>query len=389
MRVSPFLPLLPLATAAPLLAPREDAEVIPGKYIVVLKPEAEESAFSNLLDLFDNAADHVYNIGTFKGAAGSLTDALLKTVQNLDSVAYIEPNTVVHTAAVTQSNAPWGLGRISHRETGSTEYVYDESAGEDTCSFIIDTGIYVDHPEFEGRATFLEDFSGENKKEDGNGHGTHVAGTVGSKSYGVAKKTSLFAVKVLGADGSGESSGVIAGIEFAAKNATEREQAGQCKKGSVANMSLGGIYNTAQKDAVKAAIDAGLFMAVAAGNDGLPTLFFSPANEPSACTVGATDKDDNLASFSNWGSLVDILAPGVDIESTWNNGSTNIISGTSMATPHITGLGAYLLGLEERRAPQALCERIQELSSKDNITMSALAGLETKNYLAFNGISAQ
>lgn len=241
---------------------------------------------------------------------------------NLLQVAYIEQNTVVHTAAVTQSDAPWGLGRISHRETGSTEYVYDESAGEDTCSFIIDTGIYVDHPEFEGRATFLEDFSGENKKEDGNGHGTHVAGTVGSKSYGVAKKTSLFAVKVLGADGSGESSGVIAGIEFAAKNATEREQAGQCKKGSVANMSLGGIYNTAQKDAVKAAIDAGLFMAVAAGNDGLPTLLFSPANEPSACTVGATDKDDNLASFSNWGSLVDILAPGVDIESTWNNGST-------------------------------------------------------------------
>ncbi|KAL0257007.1 hypothetical protein SLS55_007817 [Diplodia seriata] len=348
--------------------------------------------------MFDDKVDHVYSMGTFRGAAGSLSDTLLKTVQNLKSlkrtahtpyhilqVSYIERNTKVRTAATTQYNATWGLGRISHRQKGTSDYVYDGSAGDGTCSFIIDTGIYTDHPEFEGRATFLEDFSGENKKVDGNGHGTHVAGTVGSKSYGVAKKTSLFAVKVLGADGSGDSSGVLKGIEFAAMNATARQKAGQCTKGSVANMSLGGAYNKAQKDAVKAAIKTGLFMAVAAGNDGLPTLFFSPANEETACTVGATDKNDQLASFSNWGSLVDILAPGVDIVSTWNDGKTNSISGTSMATPHITGLGAYLLGLEKRRDPQALCARIQDLSTKKKVTNIKPL---TKNYLAFNGISS-
>ncbi|OJD36235.1 subtilisin-like protease pr1a [Diplodia corticola] len=385
MRFVPLLPLLPLAAAAPLLEPKGTAEVIPGEYIVVMKPEAKETEFSHMLHMFDNDVRHVYSMGSFRGAAGSLDDQLLNAVQNMDSVMYIERNTKVHTAAVTQSNATWGLGRISHRQKGSYNYVYDASAGAGTCSYIIDTGIYTGHPDFEGRASFLADFSGENNTVDGNGHGTHVAGTVGSKTYGVAKKTSLFAVKVLRADGSGDSSGVLKGIEFAAMNATARQKAGQCPKGSVANMSLGGLYNKAQKDAVKAAIKTGLFMSVAAGNDGLPSLFFSPANEASACTVGATDKNDRLASFSNWGALVDILAPGVDIQSTWNDGKTRTISGTSMAAPHIAGLGAYLLGLEQRRAPKALCQRMQDLSTKNKISNNKP---QTKNYLAFNGISA-
>lgn len=283
--------------------------------------------------------------------------------------------------------------------------MYDESAGQGTCSYVIDTGIFTGHPDFGGRATFLKNFAGDNLDADGNGHGTHVAGTIGSNTYGVAKKTSLFAVKVLNSNGTGENSGVLAGISFAAQDAKDRESKGECTKGSVGNLSLGGILSTATMEAVRAAVNAGLFLAVAAGNSGLPDILFSPANEKSACTVGATDKDDKMASFSNFGALVDVLAPGVDIKSTWNDGNTvslifpcivfgwwiltdpmqNTISGTSMATPHVAGLGAYLLGLEQRRDPAALCKRIQDLSTKNKISNP---GLFTVNYIAFNGVSA-
>ncbi|KAH7049177.1 peptidase S8/S53 domain-containing protein [Macrophomina phaseolina] len=388
MRFVPILSLISFVVAAPL--PTQENELIPGKYIVVLKPEASSSAFTQVVDLLGDGLDHKYEIGSFKAAAGSLTETLLTSIRNLGSVAYVEQDAIVRTAALTtQPNAPWGLGRISHRAKDSPDYVYDTSGGEGTCAYIIDTGIYTAHPDFGGRATFLENFSGDGQDTDGNGHGTHVAGTVGSATYGVAKKTSLLAVKVLDASGSGSNTGVLAGIAFAARDAKEREARGECVKGSVGNLSLGGIISTAQMQAVRAAVDAGLFLAVAAGNSGLPTILFSPANEQSACTVGATDKDDKLASFSNFGLLVDVLAPGVDIKSTWNDGKTNIISGTSMATPHVAGLGAYLLGLEQRRSPRDLCARIQSLSTKDKVT--GTAGLPpplTKNYLAFNGASA-
>ena len=153
-------------------------------------------------------------------------------------------------------------------------------------------------------------------------------------------------------------------------------------------MSLGGFrLGEATNQAAAAAVEAGLFLAVAAGNDGLPAILFTPASEPSVCTVGASDIDDSRASFSNWGALVDIFAPGVDVLSAWNNGTseTNIISGTSMATPHITGLGAYLLALEGARDPIALCERIQELSTADAVSNP---GLLTEGRLAYNGVAS-
>lgn len=152
---------------------------------------------------------------------------------------------------------------------------------------------------------------------------------------------------------------------------------------SVANLSLGGLLSPMTNQAVAAAADAGLFMAVAAGNNGLPTLTASPASEPKACTVGATDEQDMRASFSNFGGLVDVFAPGVDVKSTWNNGTdeTNVLSGTSMATPHVAGLGAYLLGLEGERSAGDLCTRIQELSTKGVVGLAL-----SRNYLAFNGV---
>lgn len=189
---------------------------------------------------------------------------------------------------------------------------------------MIDTGIYTAHPEFEGRATFLANYAGDGSNTDGNGHGTHVAGTIGSKTYGVAKKTKLYAVKVLDASGSGTNSGVIAGINFAANDQKTRS----CPNGAVGNMSLGGSKSTAVNSAAANAVTAGLFLAVAAGNDGANAANSSPASEPTVFTVGATDSSDNLASFSNYGSVVDILAPGVSILSTWNNGGTVSFLGT-------------------------------------------------------------
>ncbi|KAF2193522.1 subtilisin-like serine protease-like protein PR1A [Zopfia rhizophila CBS 207.26] len=377
MHASFLLALLPYALAAPVITPRE-SNIIPGKYIVKMKAEASKENLDEAVALLQKSPEHKYSFGGFNGFAGEIADATVEKLQKFDAVEYIQKDAEVHTQDWQfESGAPWGLGRISNIEKGNTTYVYDSTAGEGTCSYVIDTGIFVDHPEFEGRAEWLENFTDDGDNTDGAGHGTHVAGTIGSKTYGVAKKTKLYAVKVLDASGSGTFAGVIAGINFVANDAQTRA----CPKGAVANMSLGGRKNTAVNSAVAAAVSSGVFFAVAAGNDFSNAANYSPASEPSACTVGATDSSDAKASFSNTGSVVDVFGPGVQVLSTWNNGQTNSISGTSMATPHIAGLGAYLLSFENIQTSQ-LCERIIALSQRDKVT-----GLPsgTANLLAFNG----
>lgn len=290
-----------------------------------------------------------------------------------------EMESIQKKAYTTQTGAPWGLGRTSRRTRGSTSYTYDTSAGANTCVYVIDTGIYTAHSDFEGRAFQVANYaSGSNT--DGNGHGTHCAGTVGGKTYGVAKKTKLLGVRVLGADGSGTNSGVISGINFAVNDRASRG----CSAGAVGSMSLGGGKSTAVNSAVANAVSAGLFMAVAAGNENQNAANVSPASEPTAFTVGATDSSDRKASFSNYGSVVDVHAPGVSILSTWIGGTTrtNTISGTSMATPHVAGLAAYLLALEGSRTPAALGNRIISLATTDAIT-GLVSG--TPNRLIFNG----
>jgi subtilisin family serine protease len=168
-------------------------------------------------------------------------------------------------------------------------------------------------------ATFLQNFAGDGSNTDGNGHGTHCAGTIGSKTYGVAKKTKLFGVKVLDASGSGTNSGVIAGINYAANDQKTRTG---CSSGTVGSMSLGGSKSTAVNSAAANAVSAGLFLAVAAGNDAANAANYSPASEPTVFTVGATDSSDRIASFSNFGAIVDAFAPGVSILSTWIGSST-------------------------------------------------------------------
>ncbi|KAK3316981.1 peptidase S8/S53 domain-containing protein [Apodospora peruviana] len=373
--------LVPLAFAAPLIQPR-GVQVIPGSYIVKFKQGTSDGTVGTAIAGLESIkTTHVYRAGQFKGFSAKLDAKTLSKVKNMPEVEYIEQDAVVNiNEVVTQSEVPWGLSRISSRTPGGTSYVYDDSAGAGTCAYVIDTGIYVNHTQFEGRATWLANFANDGQASDGNGHGTHVAGTIGGSTYGVAKKTQLFAVKVLNAGGSGTTAGVIAGIDYV----TADSQTRSCPNGTVANMSLGGGRSTAMNSAVAAAVKAGVFMAVAAGNSADDAQFYSPASEPTVCTVGASDSSDEIAWFSNYGTLVDIFAPGVDVLSSWIGGvnATNTISGTSMATPHIAGLGAYLLTLLGKKTPEALCTYIRETA-----TQGVLTGIPsgTVNALAFNG----
>ncbi|KAL7934601.1 peptidase S8/S53 domain-containing protein [Trichoderma chlorosporum] len=387
MRLSVLLSLLPMVLAAPatekraepapVFTPASKHGLIADQYIVKFKEGSSLQAVDDTLTRIVSGAHHVYQ-HVLNGFAGKLDQETLDALRNHPDVEYIEQDAVVKVNTfVQQTGAPWGLGRISHKARGSTTYVYDDSAGEGTCAYVIDTGVDDSHPEFEGRADLLISYiSGQNT--DGNGHGTHVSGTIGSRSYGVAKKTQIYGVKVLDDSGSGTLSNVIAGMDFVARDSQTRD----CPNGSVANMSLGGSFSASINQAAASLTSSGVFLAVAAGNDDTDARNTSPASEPSVCTVGATTSSDARASFSNYGSVVDILAPGQDILSTWPNRQTNIISGTSMATPHITGLGAYLLTLEGPKTPQALCSYIQALSN-GGILSDIPSG--TVNYLAFNG----
>lgn len=387
MKLSLALSLIPLALARPSefrrrdepapIIRRSDATAIPDKYIVVMNP-SQGVSIKSTLNTMDVKADHVYDSPSFRGFSGELTEEKLATLQDDPSVSFIEQDAVIQITE-SQSGAPWGLARISSQEPGGSTYTFDSSAGEGTCAYIIDTGIYAEHNDFGGRATFLKNFAGDGDDTDGNGHGTHVAGTIGGTTYGVAKKTKLFGVKVLDADGAGSNSAVIAGMDFVASEASSAD----CPNGSVANMSLGGSRSSAVNAAAAALVDAGVFLAVAAGNESQDAENSSPASEPSVCTVGATDNRDNMSDFSNYGSVVDIFAPGTDITSAWIGGSSqsSTISGTSMASPHVAGLGAYLLGLGSQ-SPSSLCSYIAETANT-----GVLSGLPsgTVNALAYNG----
>ncbi|KAI3337549.1 subtilisin-like protease PR1K [Xylariaceae sp. AK1471] len=368
MRSATILAALPLvlaapskrASPAPLLKP-ENGDIIEGKYIVKMKSGTGVDALDSHKSLISSKPDYTYNFQKFNGFAASMTAEEVEALQNMPDVEYIEHDAVVSTST-TQTGADWGLARLSSASPGSSTYKYDSSAGSGVCAYVVDTGIDVTHPEFEGRATFASN-QVDNANTDGNGHGTHVAGTIGSKTYGVAKKASLYAVKVLGTDGRGSFSGIIAGMNFVVNDAPKRD----CPRGVVVNMSLGGGRSAAVNEAAANVVSAGNFVAVAAGNDAIDASIVSPASEPSVCTVGATNKTDQFAYYSNYGSIVDVLAPGSEIKSTWPGGQTHTISGTSMASPHVAGLAAYLLGLGLPSVAN-LCEDITFAAEKGVIS---------------------
>jgi cerevisin len=297
-----------------------------------------------------------------------------------------------------EKNAPWGLARISHRDSltfgNFNKYLYAADAGEGVDVYVIDTGTYIDHVDFDGRAHWGKTIPAGDEDEDGNGHGTHCSGTIAGKKYGVAKKANVYAVKVLRSNGSGSMSDVVKGVEWAAEAHVKKAKAGKKGfKGSAANMSLGGGKSPALDEAVNGAVAAGVHFAVAAGNDNADSCNYSPASAENAITVGASALDDSRAYFSNYGKCNDIFAPGLSIQSTWigSKYAVNTISGTSMASPHVAGLLAYYLSLQPSSDSAYAVAEITPKKMKENIlsigTVGALTDVPagTKNILAWNG----
>ncbi|MEU2547793.1 S8 family peptidase [Streptomyces roseolus] len=319
-------------------------DAVEGSYLVTLKPGAGFAAGSakgrGLIAGYGGTVGKTFG-AALNGYTVSLDAAAARRLAADPAVATVEQDRVVRADA-TQSNAPWGLDRIDQAALPlSGTYTYPDSAGAGVTAYVIDTGVRVSHGELAGRAVDGYDaVEGDNVAQDGNGHGTHVATTIAGSTYGVAKAAKVVAVRVLDANGSGTTAGVVAGIDWV----TAHHPAGAP---AVANLSLGGGASTTLDNAVKRSIADGVTYAVAAGNSGVNARNSSPARVTEALTVGATDSADAKASWSNYGAVLDLFAPGVSIKAGWHTGdtATNTISGTSMATPHVAGAAAvYLAG---------------------------------------------
>ncbi|MEW2569004.1 S8 family peptidase [Streptomyces sp. NPDC047070] len=274
------------------------------------------------------------------GYSANLSAAEARRLAADPSVATVEQNQIVRASDTTQSNAPWGLDRSDQASLPlSGTYTYPDSAGSGVTAYVIDTGVRITHAQISGRASYGYDaVDGDTVASDGNGHGTHVATTIAGSTYGIAKKANIVAVRVLDNAGSGTTAGVIAGINWVTANHSGP---------SVANLSLGGGASSTLDAAVSNSIASGVTYAVAAGNSSANASSYSPARVAAAITVGATTSTDAKASYSNYGSVLDIFAPGSSITAGWNtsDSATNTISGTSMATPHVAGAAAvYLAG---------------------------------------------
>jgi subtilisin family serine protease len=331
------------------------AEIVPGSYIVVLKDgSASRSSVGS-----DARSLTVRHGGTVRRTFGSAlrgfsvksTEAQARKLAGDPRVAFVQHNMVYRTST-TQANPPsWGLDRIDQRNLPLNQAYDYSTTASGVRAYVVDTGIRTSHSDFGGRASIGYDAVGDGQNgQDCNGHGTHVSGTVGGTKYGVAKGVSLVGVRVLDCQGSGTTDQVVAGIDWVTANAV---------KPAVANMSLGGSADAALDSAVSRSIGSGVTYAIAAGN-GLLGLFpqnacsTSPARVPAAITVSVTDNTDTKASWGNYGTCVDIFAPGIDITSAWNTNdtATNTISGTSMSTPHVTGAAALYLAGHPGATPQ-------------------------------------
>ncbi|WP_309891697.1 S8 family serine peptidase [Archangium sp.] len=312
----------PLHQAAP-------GKRIDGDYIVKVKQGASARAVAAVAGVSPR-----FEFSIINGFAASLNQGQLTALRQNANVEYVEEDALVQADA-TQSGATWGLDRIDQRALPlNGTYTYTTTATNVT-AYILDTGLQANHSDFGGRAANVFDAFG-GTGADCQGHGTHVGGTVGGTVYGVAKGVKLRGVRVLDCAGSGSNSGVIAGMDWVRTNAV---------KPAVANMSLGGGFSSTVNAAANSLADSGVFLAVAAGNNsGANACNYSPASAASATTVGSSASNDTRSSFSNIGTCVDIFAPGSSITSARLNGTSTVMSGTSMASPHVAGVGALYKG---------------------------------------------
>ena len=326
-------------------------------YIVVTKTAVDGTALAQKVG---GTATERYTAAV-TGFAATMSQTSAERLAADPSVAYVEQDRTL-TIAATQANPPsWGLDRIDQTSL-PLDHSYTAGTAAAVHAYIIDTGIRMTHTEYAGRVTSGYDFvDNDSDATDCQGHGTHVAGTVGGRTYGVAKDVQLVAVRVLDCSGSGSYSQIIAGVDWVTAHAV---------RPAVANMSLGGTAGTTIDNAVQKSIDSGITYAVAAGNDANDACTKSPARVAAAVTVGATDTTDAQASFSNYGTCVDIYAPGVNILSAANTSDTGTerMSGTSMATPHVTGAAALYLQTHPTASPQQVRDALVAAATTDKIT---------------------
>ncbi|KRI80356.1 S8 family peptidase [Acinetobacter pittii] len=352
------------ATTNSVLGSSEAKGIIKNQYIVILNKDVGSSNefAQGIAKQHGGKVLQTYD-AVLKGFAIYLPDvagtAFVEAIKKNPKVVSVENDTVMKIDATTQSNPDWGLDRIDQRNLPlDSAYSYLQT-GSGTTAYIVDTGILSTHQQFSGRVlsgyTAISDGNGTS---DCHGHGTHVAGTVGGSTYGVAKNVSLVPIRILGCDGSGASSNVIAGLDWILKNG---------KKPAVVNMSLGGEANASLDSAVENLFNNGYVMVVAAGNSNTDACSSSPARVSKAITVAATDSTDTRASYSNYGSCVDIFAPGSQINSSWigSNTATKVLNGTSMATPHVVGVVAEMLQSTPTATPQTISNNLLNQASNN------------------------
>ena len=369
--VSPPASTMREAGEAPMLSRGNAGQPIENQYIVVFRDD--------VADPRGRAAEKVRRANgrlmatygaALKGFAAELTPGAVAALRSDPDVAYVEQDQVM-TISTTQTGATWGLDRSDQRAlplNGSFSYT---NTGAGVRAYIIDTGIRFDHADLGGRAVSGFDAVDGGSADDCNGHGTHVAGTVGGNQYGVAKGVTLIGVRVLACDGSGTTAGVIAGIDWVTANRV---------RPAVANMSLGGGASTALDAAVRNSIASGVTYAIAAGNGNIlgwqaNACNYSPARVAEAITISATNNTDTKASWANYGNCVDFFAPGVSITSAWYTSSTatNTISGTSMATPHVAGAAALYLQSNSAASPQQVRDALYANTTKAVVKSSSTA----------------
>jgi len=386
---------LTFAKLAPLL--RNGEEIIENRFIVVFKEQTSFDVVQNSQAQFGDRVKYTYQ-HTIKGFAVELDSEELLALRTNPSVAYITYDGIARLSdCQSQPAGSWGQTRICQTNLNlqKLQYYADSSAGAGVNVYILDTGIYVNNEDFTtkpaGTTKFLWKAEPSWSDEDRNGHGTHVASTVAGAIYGVAKRANLFAVKVLGDNGAGSWAGVIAGVDFVAGEARKDRT-----KKVTANMSLGGDRNVALNAAVNAAVDMGVVFVVAAGNENTDACSRSPASAAGAITVGATSEGpgntDVRASYSNYGDCVDIFAPGSAIRAAWigTPKATNTISGTSMASPHVCGVSALLLGENDGKTPAQIKTLIVGDATEGKIQLNCgnSVCVRSPNLMLFNGCLA-